>query len=77
MKRGAKPHAIPPRDWKLSLPLDITAQVDLLLEDPVRKRPAYGARSALVEQLLREWVSRQMVEQRLTNSADNVIVEPR
>lgn len=35
---------------------DLTNKVDLLLMDPARKRVKYGARSALISQLLQEWV---------------------
>lgn len=49
-------------DYKLSLPAPLCAEVDLLLEDPLTKKPKYGARSKLIEALLREWLSRQKGE---------------
>ena len=44
-------------DYKLSLPAALVAEVDLLLEDPLTKRPRYGAKSKLVEALLRSWLA--------------------
>jgi len=45
-------------NWKLSLPAGLAAEVDLLLEDPLSRKPRYGARSRLVEALLREYLAR-------------------
>ena len=46
-------------EWKLSLRAAIAAEVDLLLEDPLTRKPKYGARSKLIESLLDDWLSRQ------------------
>ena len=56
-KAGRKPHTIPPVTWKCQVPTDVAAKVDLLLQDPLRGVPVYGARSALVTQLLRNWLA--------------------
>ena len=60
MPRGKKPDTIPSIEWKLHIEGILAAKVELLLTDPVRKKPKYGARSALVEQLLRVWVDEQI-----------------
>jgi len=46
-------------EWKLSLRAAIAAEVDLMLEDPLTRKPKYGSRSKLVESLLDEWIARQ------------------
>lgn len=56
---GKKPHADPPVNWKLSLPQSVTAPVALILSDPLTGLPKHGARSKLIEQLLREWLAKQ------------------
>jgi len=54
LKRGRPVLSVPTVPWKLQMPVDLAAQADLLCLDPVRGIPAYGARSALMAQLLRE-----------------------
>lgn len=44
-------------DWKLSLPAELAARVDLVLEDPLTRKPKYAARARLVEGLLRNWLA--------------------
>lgn len=56
MKRGRKALTIPNIDWKIRMPSDLAAEVELLLFDPVKEEVTYGARSALIEELLRDWV---------------------
>jgi hypothetical protein len=46
-------------EWKLSLHAAVAAEVDLLLEDPLTRKPKYGARSRLIEALLDNWLSQQ------------------
>lgn len=46
-------------EWKLSVRATIAARVDLLLEDPVTRKPKYGARSKLIEGLLEQWLADQ------------------
>lgn len=42
-------------DWKICLPAPLAAEIDLMLEDPLTRKPKYGARSKLIEQLLSQW----------------------
>lgn len=58
MSRPGRPaNAIPTVEWKCMIPVNIAAQVDSILLDPVTGRPRYGARSELVTQLLNHWLS--------------------
>lgn len=43
----------PTVEWKLRLPASLVAQVELLLMDPMKRKPRYGERSVLVSNLLR------------------------
>lgn len=45
----------PTVDWKVSLPSDLALNIELLFYDPINKKPDYGARSALVTKLLRNY----------------------
>lgn len=47
---------IRPHDWKLSIPRDLAAEVDMHLWDPALQKPKYGGRSELVAVLLRQWL---------------------
>ena len=58
-KLGRKPNPVPSIDWKAYIPINIATQVDLLLLDPFTGVPRKGARSALVTQLLLQWLSTQ------------------
>jgi hypothetical protein len=60
-KRGRPPLVVPTVEWKCRVPIDIAAQVDLILYDPVRNITAYGERSALVGKLLKEWLVSQKI----------------
>ena len=57
-RRGRPSKLIPTTEWKCHIPVDIAAKVDMLHLDPVRGTPAYGARSALVTHLLREYLDK-------------------
>lgn len=57
MKRGRKPLMTPTVEWKCRIPVDIAVKIDTFLLDPVRKEVAYGRRSQLVTQLLRDWLA--------------------
>lgn len=46
-------------DFKISLPAALAAEIDLMFEDPLTRRPKYGARARLVESLLRNWLDAQ------------------
>lgn len=56
-KLGRKPNAVPTIDWKCYVPVNIAAQVDLLLTDPLTGKPKLGARSELVTKLLMAWLA--------------------
>ena len=56
-KVGRPSLPVPTIDWKCYIPLPIAAKVDLLLLDPVSGKTRYGARSALVNQLLLQWLT--------------------
>lgn len=53
-KPGRPSLLIPTVEWKVRVPVDLAAKADLLSLDPVRGTIAYGARSALITQLLRD-----------------------
>lgn len=57
MKRGRPKLLIPTVEWKLRVPVDLAAKVDLLCLDPLRGSIAYGERSAFVTALIREHLS--------------------
>lgn len=61
MKPGRKPKSVPTVEWKFHIPVDLAAEVELLLKDPLRERVKYGARSDLLERLLRDWIARQRI----------------
>ena len=55
MARPGRPALLTPTvAWKDRVPVDLAAKADLLHLDPVRGTITYGARSALITQLLRE-----------------------
>lgn len=58
MPRGRRARLDPPTTWELSLPTSLVAEVELYILDPVRRKQAHGARSALVQRLLREWLDK-------------------
>lgn len=59
MPRGRRPRVDPPTQWEISLPTSLVVEVELHILDPVRRTHAFGARSALVQRLLREWLDKQ------------------
>lgn len=52
-KPGRPSLMIPTVEWKVRIPVDLAAKADMLCWDPVKGTIAYGARSALVTELLR------------------------
>jgi len=46
-------------DFKISLPAALAAEIDLIFEDPLTKRPKYGARAKLIASLLQGWLDNQ------------------
>lgn len=58
--------------WKIYVPEELAAQVELMLIDDTRKRPMYGAKSQLVTNLLQLWVKHQHTKaKQLTESLEN------
>lgn len=60
MTRGRKP--IDSVKWHVSLPLELAGSVEAILFDPLSMAPPYGARSELVAELLRKWLTEQTKE---------------
>lgn len=58
-KVGRKPHSDPPVFWKVSIPKSISDQIEILFADPVTGAVQYGARAALVQELLTEWLRKK------------------
>lgn len=56
-KVGRKAYSTPTVEWKCRIPVDLATKIDMLQLDPVAGRIAYGARSALITQLLRAYLS--------------------
>lgn len=59
MKLGRPPKTTRTVHWTLSLPEPLAAELELLMLDPMLGKPKVGARSALVEGLIREWIATQ------------------
>lgn len=49
---------VPTVDWKITVPVDVAVLVEELLPGRYGK-PRYGARSELIETLLRQWLNDQ------------------
>ncbi len=62
MPRGRKKNPDRPMETKLSIPESVLARVSLILVDPVTGGRKYGSMSALVTQLLRQWLKEQGVD---------------
>jgi hypothetical protein len=58
-RRGRKPHADPPVEWKISIPQSVAAPVELLLTDAFTGKPKHGARAKLITELLTNWLEEQ------------------
>jgi hypothetical protein len=56
-KVGRPQNTIPTIEWKCHISIPVAAKVDAFLLDPVSLKPRYGARSALVTQLLVQWLN--------------------
>lgn len=60
-RRAGRPrNAMPSAVWKVCIPLDLAAQIELLLHDPLRGKTKYGSRGALIELALRTWIATQL-----------------
>lgn len=46
-------------EWKISLPATLAAEIEILLLDAAKGKARYGARSALITSLLRQFVAQQ------------------
>ena len=57
-KVGRPALLIPTIEWKLKIPLPIAVKLDMLVLDPIKGVPAYGQRSALVTQILRDYLDK-------------------
>lgn len=54
----SNPDAKPKREQvHFEIAPDVKGKLELLLWDPVRQRPRYGARSRLINHLLRQWLA--------------------
>lgn len=56
MKTGRKPHIDPPSVFPVSIPSSLARRLEEALFDPLTGKARYGARSALIEQLLERWL---------------------
>ena len=54
MPRGRRARTDTPVRWEVSIPTSLAAEIELYILDPVRRTQAFGARSALIQRLLRE-----------------------
>lgn len=52
-KPGRPSLLVPTVEWKVRIPVDLAAKADMLTWDPVKGTIMYGARSALITELLR------------------------
>jgi len=59
MPRGRKPNLEPSVSWHLHIRQSIAAPVEILLADPVLGKVKAGARQALIESLLEEWLNKR------------------
>lgn len=55
MPRPFNPELI--KKWKVGLPAPLAGRVELALWDRVNKKPRYGMRGQLIEELLEQWVA--------------------
>jgi hypothetical protein len=56
MAKAGRPLGPEKVEWKVHIPVDLGAQVELLLKDPALEKVKYGARNQLIEKLLRQWI---------------------
>lgn len=66
-----KRHLDEPVQWFIHIPKSLAAKVELLLADTATGQPRYGARSALIQQLLREWLEKRASVREPTLPIDN------
>lgn len=68
-KPGRPANKVPTVGWRLYIPVDLAAEIELLCLDPVTQQQRYGARAALVEQALREYLDKYKLHD--TAESDN------
>ncbi len=59
MSRGRKPYTDPPYKFTVCIPSSLVARLNILLYDERLKTAAYGSKSQLVAQLLKEWADKR------------------
>jgi len=56
------PASEPYKNWKVCLSAALAGAVEFELMDPLTKKPQYGERARLLEQLLSEWLEKRRAE---------------
>ena len=56
---GRRPKLDRPVHKRIHIPSSVHDEVEIILSDPLSGRPRWGAFSALVTQLLREWLDKR------------------
>ena len=59
LRRGRPPSKTQRIEWKIHISVELAAQVELMLADPVRGRVAYAARSRYIESLIERDLERR------------------
>lgn len=54
--KGRRAYSVPSVAWKIHIYGDVAAELELLLADPLTGQIKKGARSQLINRLLREWL---------------------
>lgn len=73
MSRAGRPSlTVPNVEITAKIPSDLEAEIALLLIDPMRSKIRYGARSKLIERLLRDW--RDRAKEAIKNGIDPLYV---
>lgn len=62
-------HDDPPVNVVISLPQSLATKLDLLLFDPVRGKPKYGARSKFIQQLIIDYLRKSKEHQKNANQS--------
>lgn len=50
--------------WRVTIPEEIAAEIEMAIADPLRGKPTYGVRSQLVTQLLVDYLQKLKEETR-------------
>lgn len=59
MPRGKKKLLEPTISWEVQVPRSLSCEAELLLTDPLTGKVKYGAKSKLLNSLLRDWLEQQ------------------